>query len=63
MNWDDFFAAIALLLVFEGLLPFMNPPKWRFMMKTALQQNDSTLRFIGLGSMALGLVMLYAIRG
>jgi uncharacterized protein len=63
MMWNDFFAALALVLVFEGMLPFFNPNKWRFMMKNVSQQNDQALRMIGLGSMVLGVFLLYVIRG
>ncbi|MFO1256952.1 MAG: DUF2065 domain-containing protein [Gammaproteobacteria bacterium] len=63
MMWNDLFAALALFLVFEGMLPFLNPNKWRFMMKTVSQQTDQALRMIGLGSMVFGVVLLYMIRG
>lgn len=63
MMWNDLFAALALFLVFEGMLPFLNPNKWRFMMKTVSQQTDQALRMIGLGSMVFGVVLLYVIRG
>lgn len=56
-----FFAAIALLFVFEGLLPFLLPGFWRRMMSQMIVQNDRTLRTMGLISMLIGLGLLYLI--
>ncbi len=51
--------AFALMLVIEGALPFISPPKWRRMFERALKMSDGQIRFIGLGSMLAGLVMLW----
>jgi uncharacterized protein YjeT (DUF2065 family) len=56
--WDLLFAAMALVLVIEGVLPFFNPTLWRRMFERALQLTDGQLRFAGLSSMLLGLVLL-----
>jgi uncharacterized protein len=61
--WKDFFAAIALLFVFEGMMPFVNPQKWRQAIILIAQQPDKTLRIMGLISMIMGAVFLYFIRG
>jgi uncharacterized protein YjeT (DUF2065 family) len=50
--------ALALMLVFEGLLPFLSPAKWREVFSRALQMSDGQIRFIGLASMLAGLVLL-----
>ncbi len=50
--------ALALMLVLEGLLPFFSPGSWRRMFERALQLSDGQIRFIGLGSIVLGLVFL-----
>ncbi len=63
MNWGDLWAAIALLLVLEGLLPFLSPPFYKRNLAQLLQLPDRTLRLLGLGSMGLGLVLLYVVRG
>ena len=47
------------MLVIEGLLPFISPPKWRGVFERATQMSDGQIRFIGLASMLAGLVMLY----
>lgn len=50
--------ALALMLVFEGLLPFLSPARWRQIFEQAARMSDGQIRFIGLGSMVLGLVLL-----
>jgi uncharacterized protein YjeT (DUF2065 family) len=55
---DLLFGAIALMLVFEGLLPFLSPANWRRVFERAIRMTDGQIRFIGLSSMLLGLVML-----
>lgn len=50
--------ALALMLVFEGLLPFLSPARWRQVFEQATRMSDGQIRFIGLGSMLLGLVLL-----
>ena len=57
--WDDFVRAMALVLVIEGMLPFLSPDGWRKTMQQAAQLPDSTLRKIGLASMIAGVVFLY----
>ena len=49
---------MALMLVFEGLLPFFSPGLWRQVFTRAAQLSDGQLRFMGLASMALGLLLL-----
>ena len=50
--------ALALMLVFEGLLPFLSPATWRQVFERATKMSDGQLRFIGLSSMLLGLLLL-----
>ena len=57
--WDYLLGAFALMLVVEGLLPFISPPRWRAVFERATQLSDGQIRFIGLASMLAGLVMLY----
>lgn len=51
-------AGIALMFVFEGILPFAAPRLWRETFRKALELSDGQLRFFGLASMVAGLVML-----
>ncbi len=60
--WDDLWAALALVLVLEGLMPFANPRRYRETMATVAQFNERSLRFIGLVSMLAGLGLLYVVR-
>ena len=52
----DFFAALCLVLVIEGLLPFLAPKVWRETMNRAANLTDGQLRTVGLVSIAIGLV-------
>jgi uncharacterized protein len=50
--------ALALVLIFEGLLPFLSPRTWRGMFEKALKLSDGQLRFVGLASLCGGLLLL-----
>jgi uncharacterized protein YjeT (DUF2065 family) len=63
MIWSDLFAAFALYLVFEGLMPFVSPANWRKSLLMVLQLHDGQLRMIGLASIVAGLALLLFIRG
>ncbi len=60
--WQDFFVGVALVMVFEGILPFLSPNRYRRTLLLASQMNDKSLRAIGIASMAAGLVVLYLVR-
>jgi hypothetical protein len=60
--WNDLLAALALVLVIEGMVPFLNPQALRRMLETVSQLDDRTLRITGLISMLCGVVMLYIVR-
>lgn len=51
-------SAFALMLVLEGLLPFLSPPAWRAVFARALALSDGQIRFMGLVSMLIGLGLL-----
>ena len=55
---DSFLAACALVLVLEGILPFLAPKIWREAFRRLTELSDGQLRFIGLISMAVGVVLL-----
>ena len=54
--------AFALMLVFVGLLPFLSPALWRSVFARAVQMTDGQIRFVGLASMAIGLLLLFVWR-
>jgi uncharacterized protein YjeT (DUF2065 family) len=55
---DIFVPALALMLVMEGLLPFLAPAAWREAFVRMTQFSDGQLRFMGLLSMLAGLLLL-----
>lgn len=57
----DLLAALALLLVIEGILPFLNPGAMRRAMALLAGLDDRSLRLTGLTSMALGVIILYLV--
>lgn len=60
--WTELLTAVALVLVIEGLLPFLSPNTFRSAMRTMLSRNDNTLRIIGLSSMIVGVLLLTIVR-
>ena len=59
--WQVLPAAVALMLIIEGMLPFISPNRWRNMLAAVADMEDRVIRNIGLGSMALGVVILYLV--
>ncbi len=60
--WNELLVAIALVLVFEGIIPFLAPDKFRQALMQLVQMPDQVLRIIGLASMATGIIFLYILR-
>lgn len=56
---DNLLTAFALMLVIEGLLPFLLPSAWRETFRRLIELSDGQLRFIGLASLLAGLALLY----
>jgi len=55
---DLLLAAVALMLVLEGLLPFLSPQTWRRMFERATRMSDGQIRFLGLTCMVVGVALL-----
>ncbi len=55
---EFFWGALALMLIVEGVLPFLSPALWRKAFERAIQLTDGQIRFVGLSSMLVGLVAL-----
>lgn len=55
---DDVGRAIGLMLVFEGIMPFLAPKRWRNMAQVLATTDDRSMRIIGLLSMLGGLALL-----
>ncbi len=62
INFSDLLAALALVFVLEGLMPFINPDGIRKVFLLAAQMDNQTLRFMGLTSMLIGVILLYIVR-
>lgn len=59
--WDSILPALALVLVIEGMLPFLSPKGWRDAMSQAAQLPDNILRGMGFASMMIGVIILYLV--
>lgn len=62
VSFQDLLSALALMLVFEGILPFLTPGGHRKVMTQMAGMNDRTLRITGLISMVAGLGLLFLVR-
>jgi uncharacterized protein YjeT (DUF2065 family) len=58
---DAIWLALGLVLVIEGLLPFLNPGSWRRLFEQALKLSDDQVRIIGLLSILIGLALIWGL--
>jgi uncharacterized protein YjeT (DUF2065 family) len=61
LNSDTFWLAMALVLVIEGFMPFASPGTWRKTFQQILLFSDGQLRFFGLLSLLLGVVLIWSL--
>ena len=59
--WHDLGIALCLVLVIEGIIPFVYPKRWKEMVVVVAEIDDKTLRVVGLVSMMTGTGLLYLI--
>lgn len=59
--WHEFGVAICLMLVIEGVIPFLYPRRWRDMVTMLAQVDDKSVRVMGLVSMIIGTALLYLV--
>jgi uncharacterized protein YjeT (DUF2065 family) len=59
---STFLMALALMLILEGVFPFLAPNLWRETFKKITQMNDGQIRFVGLSSMVFGMAILFFIK-
>ena len=59
MSASELLSALALVLVLEGIMPFLVPGIWREGFRKMTEMSDGQLRFLGLASMLGGLLMLF----
>lgn len=60
--WKDLGVAMCLVLIIEGIVPFLYPRRWRHMALALAQVDDRTMRLTGLASMMAGTLLLYLVR-
>ena len=63
LNFSDLLAALGLFLVLEGIAPFLNPRGVKRAFAKLLEVHDRELRYAGLGSMLVGVIILFLVRG
>jgi uncharacterized protein YjeT (DUF2065 family) len=62
LKWNDLLVALSLVMVIEGIMPFVSPHSLRNMLEKVTRIDDRTLRMTGLASMICGVIMLYVVR-
>ena len=60
--WNEIAVALCLVLVIEGVVPFLYPRRWRLLALSLADVDDRTMRIAGLVSMVAGTLLLYLIR-
>ncbi len=60
--WQDLWSALALVMVIEGIMPFVSPDKYKDALRSIQGLNSNQLRMIGGASMVAGLLFLTYIR-
>ena len=63
MPWQELATALCLVLVIEGILPFLYPARWRDLAQQLATVDDATIRTIGFVSMVSGAGLLFLLRG
>lgn len=59
--WQELAVAFCLVLVLEGIIPFLYPQRWKNMVQTLANIDNHTMRLIGFVSMVLGTCLLYLV--
>ncbi|WP_372861982.1 DUF2065 domain-containing protein [Spongiibacter sp.] len=60
--WQELAVAFSLVLIIEGILPFLSPDRWRMLAYRMADLESRSVRMVGLASMLVGLVMLSFLR-
>ncbi|MCC6657866.1 MAG: DUF2065 domain-containing protein [Rhodocyclaceae bacterium] len=60
--WATLLTAFALMLVLEGLLPFIAPKAWKDTFRRITELADGQIRFLGLSSIVAGIVLLFILK-
>ena len=62
MDWTDLFAALAIVCIIEGVMPFINPIGMKRLLSRMAALEEREMRVAGLVSMAVGLAILFLVR-
>lgn len=62
MDWQDLATAACLVLVLEGVMPFIAPARWKETLRLVITLDDRSVRMVGFGSMLVGVLLLYWVR-
>ena len=62
MYWTEILTAVALVLVLEGMLPFVGPGRYKQLVAQIVRLSDNQLRTFGLSMMIAGLLLLFFVR-
>ena len=62
MYWTEILTAVALVLVIEGMLPFVRPGRYKQLVAQIVRLSDNQLRTFGLAAMIIGIVLLFIVR-
>ena len=60
--WQELAVALSLVLVIEGILPFISPDRWRLFAYRLADMDSRSVRIAGLISMVCGLLLLSVVR-
>jgi hypothetical protein len=60
--WNELAVALCLVLIIEGVIPFLVPSRWRKLAVAMADVDDSVVRGLGLASMLAGTGLLYFVR-
>lgn len=60
--WEDLARAVCLMLVIEGIIPFLYPGRWRQLVTSLAEVSNRQLRIVGLASMLIGAGCLYLLK-
>ncbi len=62
MQWSDLLAALCLVAVIEGIMPFLAPSKYKEFLASMHELDEQSIRRVGLIMMIIGVVSLYFIK-
>ena len=62
MYWTEILTAVALVLVIEGMLPFVRPSRYKQLVAQIVRLSDNQLRLFGLTAMIIGILILFIVR-